>query len=111
MKSEKKKKNLGVIGSFMYALMLDTGSSKGPSTKVGFSFPSYSNLLNMSWNDFACKQHGKNTKSRKIRKHRHSNRPAVIQHCLDQRLGHQMQSVLEIQASTKRMENKSVKKQ
>lgn len=28
--------------------MLDTGSSNGPSTKVGFNLPSYSNLLNMS---------------------------------------------------------------
>ena len=45
--------NLGVMGSFIYALMLDTGSWNAPSAKVGFSFPSYSNLLNMSWNNFA----------------------------------------------------------
>lgn len=36
------------MGSAIYARMLDTGSSKGPSTNVGFSFPSYSNLLNIS---------------------------------------------------------------
>lgn len=41
--------NLGVIGSFMYALILEKGSSNGPSVNVGFSFPSYSNLLNMSY--------------------------------------------------------------
>jgi hypothetical protein len=42
------KNNLGVIGSFIYALIVEKGSSNGPSTKVGFSFPSYSNLLNIS---------------------------------------------------------------
>lgn len=44
--------NLGVIGSFMYARMLETGSSNGPSTKVPFNLPSYSNLLNMSCREF-----------------------------------------------------------
>lgn len=33
--------------------MLDTGSSNGPSTKVSFNLPSYSNLLNMSCREFS----------------------------------------------------------
>jgi hypothetical protein len=33
----------------MYALILEKGSSNGPSVKVGLSFPSYSNLLNISY--------------------------------------------------------------
>lgn len=39
---------LGVIGSLMYARMLENGSWNDPSSKVGLSFPSYSNLLYMS---------------------------------------------------------------
>jgi hypothetical protein len=33
----------------MYALILEKGSSNGPSANVGLSFPSYSNLLNISY--------------------------------------------------------------
>jgi len=33
----------------MYALILEKGSSNGPSVNVGLRFPSYSNLLNISY--------------------------------------------------------------
>jgi hypothetical protein len=41
------KHRLGMIGSFMFALIFQKGSSNGPSVKVGLSFPSYLNLLNI----------------------------------------------------------------
>jgi len=92
---------LGVIGSFIYAFMLDTGSSNGPSTKVSFNLPSYSNLLNMSCRKFCLIIKTKRERLQGQKTQRNTNTramPAMMRHCLDQMVEHQIQFLLGIWA-------------